>query len=461
MHQPQSPYLYTDAEVQALLAACRRLQTRGVRLTAYTLFGLLAATGLRVGEAIALDRTDVDARQACLIVRHGKFNKSREVPLHPTTMAALRTYAQHLDAAHPRPRSPSFFLTIHGTRPHVQNVWQTFDRLRAWRVSRESRARGAFTIAAPLRDGHRAPLVSPTPRYPRATAAALHVPGTRRTVEHLLVSHRHAGAPGAGGPTGRAMARNAPMTALAPLLQAFFSDRLLRQRRASAHTVMAYRDTFRLLLGFAQQRLGRSPTDLRVADLDASLIVDFLHHLETGRHNTLRTRNARLAALRSFFRFAALHLPDHLQQIQRILAIPQKKPDRRLVGFLTRPEIEALLAIPDRTTWIGRRDATLLVVALHTGLRVSELIGLHAADVVLTAGAHVRCIGKGRKERCTPLTGAIGTLRDRPRSGSQHPAITSSRAVGAGRSVATQSNGWSTNTWRPLAPPVPRCEAST
>ena len=128
--QRQSPYLYTDAEVEALLAACWRLQTRGVRRTAYTLFGLLAATGLRVGEAIALDRTDVDTRQACLIVRHGKFNKSREVPLHPTTMEALRIYGQHRDAAHPRPRSPSFFLTIHGTRPHVQNVWQTFDRLR-------------------------------------------------------------------------------------------------------------------------------------------------------------------------------------------------------------------------------------------------------------------------------------------------------------------------------------------
>ena len=251
------------------------------------------------------------------------------------------------------------------------------------------------------------------------------------------------------------------MTALAPLLQAFFSDRLQRQRRASAHTVTAYRDTFRLLLGFAQQRLGRSPTDLRVADLDASLIVDFLHHLETSRHNTLRTRNARLAALRSFFRFAALHLPDHLHQIQRILAIPQKKADRRLVGFLTRPEIETLLAMPDRTTWIGRRDATLLVVALHTGLRVSELIGLHAP------------MSSSRPAR-TPLhrKGAQGTVHPTDRrhrdacatgcvSGSQDPAITSSRAVGAGRSVATQSNGWSTNTWRPLAPPVPRCEAST
>jgi integrase/recombinase XerD len=202
------------------------------------------------------------------------------------------------------------------------------------------------------------------------------------------------------------------VTALAPLLQAFFSDRLLRHRRASPHTVTAYRDTFRLLLGFAQPRVGRSAADLRVADLDVPLIVDFLHHLETARHNTVRTRNMRLAAIRSFFRFAALHLPDHLHQIQRILAIPQKKADRRLVGFLTRPEVEALLAMPDRATWIGRRDVTLLVVALHTGLRVSELVGLRASDVVLTAGAHVRCIGKGRKERCTPLTGAVGPLRE-------------------------------------------------
>lgn len=202
------------------------------------------------------------------------------------------------------------------------------------------------------------------------------------------------------------------MTGLASLIQAFFSDRLQRQRRASPHTVSAYRDTFRLLLAFAERRVGRAPADLQVADLDAALIVDFLQELETVRHNTLRTRNTRLAAVRSFFRFVALHLPDHLHQIQRILAIPQKKADRRLVGFLTRPEVETLLAMPDRTTGIGRRDATLLVVALHTGLRVSELIGLRVMDVVLTGGAHVRCLGKGRKERCTPLTGAVGTVRD-------------------------------------------------
>ena len=223
------------------------------------------------------------------------------------------------------------------------------------------------------------------------------------------------------------------MTALAPLLQAFFSDRLQRQRRASPHTIAAYRDTFRLLLAFAKRRVGRAPADLLVTDLDAALIVDFLHDLETARHNTLRTRNARLAALRSFFRFVALHLPDHLHQIQRILAIPQKKPDRPLVGFLTRTEVETLLAMPDRNTWMGRRDAALLVVALHTGLRVSELIGLRISDVVLTSGAHVRCVGKGRKERCTPLTGAASAVRDwlRERQGSPTDPLFPSRRGGS------------------------------
>lgn len=202
------------------------------------------------------------------------------------------------------------------------------------------------------------------------------------------------------------------MTSLAPLLQAFFVDRLQRQRHASAHTIAAYRDTFKLLVRFAQIRIGKAPADLVVADLDAPVIAAFLDHLEAGRHNTTRTRNARLAAIRSFFRFAAIQLPDHLAQIQRLLAIPQKRASRTVVSFLTRPEIEAVLAAPDRTTWIGRRDATLLVVAMHTGLRVSEIIHLRVADVVLGAGAHLRCQGKGRKERCTPLTGAVGTLRD-------------------------------------------------
>jgi integrase/recombinase XerD len=200
------------------------------------------------------------------------------------------------------------------------------------------------------------------------------------------------------------------MITLAPLLQAFFADRLQKQLRASPHTIASYRDTFKLLLRFAKQRLGKEPSDLLVADLDASLIGTFLDHLETERKNAVRTRNARLAGIRSFFHFAATSLPDHLGQIQRILAIPQKRAERKLVSFLTQSESDALLAAPDPATWIGRRDSTLLAVALDSGFRVSELIGLRARDTVLGTGAHVRCLGKGRKERCTPLSPKTAAL---------------------------------------------------
>ncbi len=213
------------------------------------------------------------------------------------------------------------------------------------------------------------------------------------------------------------------MTSLAPELQTFFSDRMQTQRRASPNTIAAYRDTFRLLLSFAQQRLGKRPCDLLVADLDASLIGAFLDHLETERKNSVRTRNTRLAAIRSFFRFAATRLPDQLALIQRVLAIAQKRADRRLVSFLTPSEMKALLVAPDRTSWIGVRDYTLLLVAMQTGLRVSELIGLRVADLVLDTGPHVRCYGKGRKERCTPLTRqTVAALRDWLRHGDAHPS---------------------------------------
>jgi site-specific recombinase XerD len=203
------------------------------------------------------------------------------------------------------------------------------------------------------------------------------------------------------------------MTSLAPVLQAFFAERLQQQRRVSPHTIAAYRDTFRLLLNFTKQRIGKQPCDLLVADLDASLIAEFLHHLETERGNSIRTRNARLAAIRSFFRFAATQLPDLLGLIQRVLSIPQKRTDRTLVCFLNRPEVEAILAAPDRATWIGRRDAALLLLAVQTGLRVSELIGVRVDDLALGTGAHVRCTGKGRKQRCTPLTSkTVAVLRD-------------------------------------------------
>jgi site-specific recombinase XerD len=196
------------------------------------------------------------------------------------------------------------------------------------------------------------------------------------------------------------------MSTFAPLLQAFFTDRLLQQRNASPHTIAAYRDSFRLLLAFAQNELGKAPSDLDLADLDAPFITRFLSHLEKKRGNSARTRNARLAAVHSFFRYAALREPAYASIIQRVLAVPHKRAEKKLVAFLTRPEFEALLAAPDQATKLGRRDHALLSLAIQTGLRVSEIIHLRFADVRLNrSGPHVRCHGKGRKERVTPLTG--------------------------------------------------------
>lgn len=202
------------------------------------------------------------------------------------------------------------------------------------------------------------------------------------------------------------------MTALATTLQAFFTDRLARQRQVSPNTLAAYRDTLRLLLVFAADKKGKGPSKLDIGDLDAPLIGAFLDNLEHQRKNGARTRNARLAAVRSLFRYAALRHPDHAALIERVLAIPSKRFDRRLVTFLTEPEIRALLVAPDRSTWTGRRDHALFSLAAQTGLRASELIGLRCADVHLAAGAHVSCEGKGRKQRITPLTsGLVSTLR--------------------------------------------------
>ena len=190
---------------------------------------------------------------------------------------------------------------------------------------------------------------------------------------------------------------------LSPLLQRFFTDRLLQQLGASPHTIASYRDTFRLLLRFALKRLERTPSDLRFEELDTSLVGDFLEHLERGRHNSTRTRNNRLAALRAFFRYVSVNEPALALHCQRLLAIPAKRYARGPVEFLTEEETAALVAAPDPDTWIGRRDGVLMLVALQTGLRNSELILLRCDDVAFGAGAHVRCLGKGRKMRCTPL----------------------------------------------------------
>lgn len=190
---------------------------------------------------------------------------------------------------------------------------------------------------------------------------------------------------------------------LPALIQRFFTDRLCIQMEASPHTVASYRDTFRLLMRFASARHGKPPVKLAIEDIDADLVADFLVHTETARGNSARSRNTRLAAIRSFFRYVAMTDPTWLLHCQRILAMPNKRYVKRTVTFLDAQEIAALLAAPDRATWAGRRDHALLLLALQTGLRASELVGLRCSDVTLGTGAHIRCLGKGRKERCTPL----------------------------------------------------------
>jgi len=190
---------------------------------------------------------------------------------------------------------------------------------------------------------------------------------------------------------------------LAPLLERFFTERLMQQRQVSPHTISSYRDTFRLLLTFIHQRLRTPPARLVFDAIDAPLVVAFLDQLEKTRGLSPRSRNLRLTAVHSFFRYAAFEAPTHAAQIQRVLAIPSKRWTRPVVRSLTRPEVEALLAAPDQRTWFGRRDHAFLLMAVQTGLRLSEMTGLTRDDVTLATGAHVRVIGKGRKERCTPL----------------------------------------------------------
>lgn len=190
---------------------------------------------------------------------------------------------------------------------------------------------------------------------------------------------------------------------LAALVQQFFTDRLVTQMEASPNTIAGYRDTLRLLLRFASERTGSMPTQLKIDDLNADMVNDFLVHIESERRNTARSRNTRLAAIRSFFRFVAMNEPAYMLHCQQILTMPGKRYVQRTVEFLERPEIEALLAAPDRSTWVGRRDHAILIVALQTGMRASELINLRRCDIVTGTAAYIYCEGKGRKQRCTPL----------------------------------------------------------
>ncbi len=201
-----------------------------------------------------------------------------------------------------------------------------------------------------------------------------------------------------------------PTTELAPLLERFFTQRLMQERRVSPHTIGSYRDTFRLFLKFVQQRLHKAPGRLLFEDIDAPLVSVFLDHLEKQRGLSVRSRNLRLTAIHSFFRYLAYELPTHSAQIQRVLAIPSKRFTRTLVRFLTHPEVDALLAAPDLRTWIGRRDHAFMLTAVQTGLRLSEITAATREDLVLGMGAHIRVVGKGRKERCTPLARPTGAV---------------------------------------------------
>jgi integrase/recombinase XerD len=193
------------------------------------------------------------------------------------------------------------------------------------------------------------------------------------------------------------------MTALAPSLQAYFTQRLIGERAASPNTIASYKLTFQLLLAFASSAVKKAPSSLDIADLDAPLIASFLEHLEQDRRNSVATRNSRLAAVHSLFGYLALRHPEHAGSIQRVLAIPPKRAERNLVTYLSDAEANALLGACDLTRWTGRRDHAMFALAIQTGLRISELAGLTRGDVTLTAGACVRTVGKGRKERATPL----------------------------------------------------------
>jgi integrase/recombinase XerD len=224
------------------------------------------------------------------------------------------------------------------------------------------------------------------------------------------------------------------MSALAPTLQAYFTDRLISQRAASPNTIAAYKLTFRLLLAFASGRTGKTPSALDIAELDAPLIAAFLDHLERDRHNSPATRNNRLAAIHSLFGYLALQHPEHAASVQRVLAIPPKRTERNLLTYLTDQEVDALLDACDQTTWTGRRDHAMFALTVQTGLRISELAGLARQDITLTTGANVHTVGKGRKERRTPLVPATRAVLKawlRERSGAPtdplFPTITGTR----------------------------------
>ena len=372
------PYVYSDAEINALLAAALALPpANGLRRWTYHyLFGLIAVTGMRLSEAIGLQRSDVNLDEGVLTVRQSKFGKSRLVPLHRTTREALLSYAERRDAHLGSRCGPHFFVAERGGRLLHQYVHRVF-----WRLSREIGLRRPGDHTGPrVHDfRHRFAIRTLLDWYREGIDVEQQLPVLSTYLGHACVRDTYwylsacpelmeaGGAAPRSTVGGQAMK---PSCNVATLIERYFTERLMRQRNASANTIASYRDTFRLLFTFAQARLRKPPSALALDDLDVPFISAFLADLETKRGASVRTRNLRLTAIRSFFRFASFDEPAHSALIQRVLAMPSKRHDKRQVHFLTRPEIEAILAAPDRTTWLGRRDHTLLLLAAQTGLRL-------------------------------------------------------------------------------------------
>ena len=349
------------------------------------MLGLIAATGLRLGEAIGLERAGTDLDAGLLTIVSAKSGRDRLVPLHPTVTRALAGYARRRDQLCPDPATTRFFVSSVGTRVHERLIDQAFAQLTstlgmraAGRQPRIHDLRHTFAVRQLLawhRDG-----ADVNAKMPLLSAYLGHVSpaGTYWYLTAVPELMELAAA--------RLDPRRAAVTALAPTVQAFFTSRLTGQRGASGNTVAAYRDTWRLLLAYASQHTGKHPSRLDIADLSAPLIAAFLDYLEHDRGNSPRTRNQRLTAIRSLFTWAALRHPEHAADITRVLAITPKRYQRNLVTYLTAAETEALLDACDTSTWTGRRDHAMIMLAAQAGLRVSELAGLTTADVHLGPG---------------------------------------------------------------------------
>ena len=375
------------------------------RATYRAVIGLLAVSGMRIGEAIRLDRSDVDWPNGLVVVRASKFGRSREVPLHPATVDALKAYARERDRLQPKPRPASFFVSHVGARLVYRSVCSTFRRLvdtaaldweRASRPPRLHDLRHSFCVQT-LVEWYRDDDLDVEALMPRLSTYVGH------TKPVWTYWYLEAAPELLGLAAGRLEQRpeRAAMTSLAPTLEAFFTDRLINQRQASPNTVTAYRHTFRLLVGFLHDRTGTPPCKLDLGDLDEPAIAAFLEHLENVRRNSVRTRNARLAAIHSFFNYAARHHPEHAGLIQRVLAIPDKRSDA--APSSSSPRTKSTRSWRPRTARPGRAGATRAVgPRRQTGLRAAELTGLTCADVV---------VGVARTSAAAARAGSIAQRR--------------------------------------------------